>query len=158
VPLPRAISGILEEMIASYDEPPSPQRSATMARVRSTNTGAEMIVRSTLHRLGFRYVLHDNRLPGRPDLSFPSRRAAIFVHGCFWHRHAGCRRAAMPKARSDYWRKKFDRNVDRDSRNQAALRTLGWRVVVIWECELKAPDWILRVRTALNEPPGSTAM
>lgn len=144
-------------MIAPYDEPLSPQRSAIMARVRSSNTAPEMIVRSALHRLGFRYVLHDNRLPGRPDLSFPSRRAAIFVHGCFWHRHDRCRRAAMPKARSDYWRKKFDRNVDRDRRNQSALRTLGWCVIVIWECELKASDWISKVQTALNEPTSSAA-
>jgi DNA mismatch endonuclease, patch repair protein len=140
------MGSVLSEMIAPHDEPPSPQRSAITARVRSS----EMIVRSALHRLGFRYVLHDNRSAGRLDLSFPSGRAAVFVHGCFWHRHDRCRRAAMPKARSDYWRKKFDRNVDRDRRNQATLRTLGWRVIVIWECELKASDWISKVQATLQ--------
>jgi DNA mismatch endonuclease, patch repair protein len=132
-------------------------RRAIMAKVRRQNTAPELKVRSVLHRLGFRYVLHDARLPGKPDLAFPSRRVAIFVHGCFWHRHDRCRRAAMPKARSDYWRKKFDRNVERDRHNHVALRTLGWRVIVVWECELKATDWISRVRAALNEQPSSPA-
>ncbi|NCU67188.1 DNA mismatch endonuclease Vsr [Acidovorax sp. 210-6] len=86
--------------------------------------------------LGYRYRLHYAKLPGKPDLAFPSRRKAIFIHGCFWHRHAGCKKTRLPKRRLEYWEAKFAANVTRDSKNQAALLALGWRFMVVWECEL----------------------
>lgn len=122
-----------------------------MARVRSRNTTAEQMVRSTLHRLGYRFRLHSRRLPGEPDVVFPSRRIALFVHGCFWHRHQGCKRgAALPVARRDYWSKKFMKTVTRDKRNQAALQQTGWTVLVVWECQLKNADWLPEVKLALD--------
>src|ERR1700730_3168819 len=109
-----------------------------MAAVRSTDTTPERVVRSTLHRLGYRYRLHDTRLPGKPDLSFPSRHVAIFVHGCFWHRHPDCRKgAATPVARREYWTAKFARTVTRDAANRTALENNGWTVMVVWECQLR---------------------
>jgi DNA mismatch endonuclease (patch repair protein) len=117
-------------------------RRAIMAKVRRKNTEPELKVRSILHRLGFRYVLHDERLPGKPDLVFPSRRVAIFVHGCFWHRHSGCNRARLPVTRRDYWKQKFRRNVKRDRRALKELEEMGWRVLVIWECEVASPKWV----------------
>src|SRR5262245_1683825 len=106
-----------------------------MSLVRAKNTKPEMIVRRLVHSMGFRYRLHDRRMPGIPDLVFPSRRAVIFVHGCFWHRHANCGR--MPKSRLDYWLPKLERNKARDVQNIKALRRSGWRVLVVWECQLK---------------------
>jgi DNA mismatch endonuclease (patch repair protein) len=126
------------------------ERSAIMARVRSRNTTPERIVRSALHRLGYRFRLHSRQLPGNPDVIFPSRRIALFVHGCFWHRHQGCRRGVvLPVARQDYWSRKFQRTVARDKANQAALEQNGWIVLVVWECQLKG-NWILEVRRALD--------
>lgn len=133
------------------------ERSAIMAAVRSSNTTPERVVRSTLHRLGYRYRLHDARLPGKPDLSFPSRRIALFVHGCFWHRHPGCKRAAVPSARQDYWLAKFERNVRRDSENRLKLENRGWTVVVLWECQLRSIDWISDVQRALDTAGASSA-
>lgn len=101
------------------------QRSHTMRAVRSRDTGPEMIVRRFLHAAGLRYRLHDRRLPGVPDLVFPSRRVALFVHGCFWHQHPGCEAAARPKSRPDYWNRKLDGNVARDARHLAEVAT-GW--------------------------------
>jgi len=127
------------------------ERSAIMAAVRSSNTTPEKLVRSALHRLGYRYRLHDARLPGKPDLSFPSRRVTLFIHGCFWHRHPDCRRgAATPVARRDYWIDKFERTVARDAANRAALEQNGWTVVVIWECQLRRADWLIPVQKALD--------
>lgn len=130
--------------------PPSPERSAVMASIRSFDTKPEMLVRRTLHGLGYRYVLHDKRLPGRPDLTFPSRRAVIFVNGCFWHRHPGCRRATTPKTRAAFWRSKFDRNARRDRDNAAALAALHWSVLVVWECELRSGRWTDRAVSFLD--------
>ncbi|MCX7283835.1 MAG: DNA mismatch endonuclease Vsr [Novosphingobium sp.] len=110
-----------------------------MSRVSSKNTSAEMRVRSAAHRKGLRFRLHRRGLPGTPDLVFPKRRIVIFVHGCFWHRHPGCRKANTPKSRTDFWTGKFDRNVERDRENFVALAELGWHVEVIWECETKVP-------------------
>lgn len=111
------------------------QRSELMSRIRAKDTRPEKRVRRLLHRLGYRYRLHASDLPGRPDLVFRPRRKAIFVHGCFWHRHEGCPRNQVPKTRRKFWVNKLDGNVRRDRRNQAALRDQGWRVLVIWECE-----------------------
>ena len=126
------------------------ERSAIMARVRSWNTTPERLVRSTLHKLGYRYRLHDPRLPGKPDLSFPSRRVALFVHGCFWHRHPNCKRASTPVAGQEYWLKKFDRTRARDLRNRAELEQNGWTVLIVWECQLQHAGWLLHVQRGLD--------
>ena len=135
---------------AVYILPPSPRqsrpmtdifdpekRSEIMSRIRGRDTRPEMIVRRIAHGLGFRFRLHRKDLPGRPDIVFPRHQAVIVVHGCFWHRHPGCKRASSPKTREGYWQNKFEDNVVRDKRNETALRDLGWKVMVIWECETK---------------------
>jgi DNA mismatch endonuclease (patch repair protein) len=106
-----------------------------MRLIRKRDTGPERRVRSTLHLLGFRFRLHRSDLPGTPDLVLPRFRVAVFVHGCFWHQHEGCRLARQPKSRPDYWLPKFERNRRRDAANADALKRFGWRPVVIWECE-----------------------
>jgi DNA mismatch endonuclease, patch repair protein len=137
--------------MAGKDKFTPAERSAIMARVRNRNTTPERIVRSTLHRLTYRYRLHARRLPGNPDLSFPSRRIALFVHGCFWHRHQACRRGkALPVAQQDYWSKKFERTIARDKENTAALAQNGWTVIVVWECQLQNADWLLEVQRVLD--------
>ena len=112
----------------------SRRRSEMMAGIKCRDTKPELVVRRIAHRLGLRFRLHRKDLPGRPDLVFPRRRLAVFVHGCFWHRHDGCRYAYTPKSRVGFWTRKFAENVARDRRNEEALRDLGWRVLVIWEC------------------------
>lgn len=106
-----------------------------MSRVRGAHTVPELLVRRAAHALGHRFRLHRRDLPGTPDLTFPRHRKVIFVHGCWWHRHAGCERAAPSKTRPEYWQSKFDRNVARDIRVEAELRAMGWDVLVVWECE-----------------------
>ncbi len=115
------------------------QRSERMARIAGKDTGPEMVVRRLIHEMGYRYRLHVRSLPGSPDLVFRSRRKAIFVHGCFWHRHddSACKLARLPKSRSEFWVPKLEANAKRDARNQEELRALGWDVLVIWECQLK---------------------
>lgn len=115
-----------------------------MSRVKSSHTLPEIRVRSAAHSLGLRFRLHRRELPGRPDLIFPRHRVALFVHGCFWHRHAGCPKASTPKSRRRFWLQKFERNVARDAENVAMLRKLGWRVATIWECETRDPHWLVR--------------
>lgn len=109
-----------------------------MSLVRHRDTQPEMIVRRMVHRLGYRYRLHDKRLPGSPDLVFRRRRKAIFVHGCFWHRHPdpNCKLARMPKSKLDFWGPKLDGNWQRDLRHQSELEEIGWRYLIVWECEL----------------------
>jgi DNA mismatch endonuclease, patch repair protein len=114
-------------------------RSIMMRAVRGKDTAPEMTVRRLLHGAGFRFRLHRRDLPGSPDVVLPRWRAAIFVHGCFWHQHPGCARAKRPRARPEYWQPKFARNVERDQEATHRLRALGWRVLVVWECELKDP-------------------
>lgn len=116
------------------------KRSWIMAQVKDRDTGPERAVRSLLHRLGCRFRLHRADLPGTPDIVLPKRRTVIFVHGCFWHRHAGCRRATMPASNTEYWKRKFSRIVARDAQNTLRLEQDGWRVMVVWECELKDID------------------
>ncbi|MGO7000160.1 very short patch repair endonuclease [Rhizobium leguminosarum] len=113
------------------------QRSEVMSRIRGKDTSPERTVRRLVYSLGYRFRLHQKRLPGTPDLVFSSRRKVIFVHGCFWHRHEGCKRASMPASRPEYWAEKFRRNVERDIAAEEALRKLGWAVLVVWQCELK---------------------
>ena len=112
------------------------QRSERMSRVRNKNTKPELLVRRLVHRLGFRYRLHAGSLPGKPDLVFPRKRSVIFVHGCFWHRHVGCALCRMPKSRLEFWKPKLEANRKRDSRNQRLLRKEGWRLLIVWECQL----------------------
>lgn len=113
-----------------------------MSRIRSKDTKPEMRVRRLVHGLGYRYRLHASDLPGSPDLAFRPRRKVIFVNGCFWHRHEGCPRNRIPQSpeRHEYWRNKLNRNVRRDQLSEAALRAMGWSVLVIWECETKDLD------------------
>lgn len=106
-----------------------------MSRIRGKDTTPEVAVRSALHRLGYRFRLHRRDLPGRPDIVLPKHGTVIFVHGCFWHRHARCRYAYTPKSRVEFWQRKFQQNVERDRRVQRELRRLGWKVIVVWECE-----------------------
>jgi DNA mismatch endonuclease (patch repair protein) len=109
-----------------------------MAKVRSKDTKPELMVRKTAHRLGYRFRLHRMDLPGTPDLVFPRHRLAVFVHGCFWHRHPNCRRATMPTTNVAKWAEKFERNGLRDARSIAELEAIGWSVLVIWECETRS--------------------
>ncbi|WFU60100.1 very short patch repair endonuclease [Bradyrhizobium pachyrhizi] len=106
-----------------------------MGRIRGRNTGTEMTVRRLLHALGYRYRLHARELPGKPDIVFRGRKVAVFVHGCFWHRH-DCGLAYVPKTRPEFWRRKFEGNVTRDQRTRRELEEAGWRVVFVWECQL----------------------
>lgn len=115
-------------------------RSALMSRIRGRDTKPEIVVRSLLHRMGFRFRICRRDLPGSPDIVLPRHAAVVFVHGCFWHRHARCKGATSPKSRVDFWQDKFAKNVERDKRNRRDLRRLGWKVVVVWECELKKPE------------------
>ncbi|MEE2526496.1 DNA mismatch endonuclease Vsr [Hyphobacterium sp. HN65] len=113
-------------------------RSKMMAGIGHKDTKPELVLRRGLHAKGYRFRLHDKCLPGKPDIVLPKYKSAIFVHGCFWHRHPGCKFATTPRTRAEFWAKKFDENVARDLRNSEALAELGWRVHVVWECELKA--------------------
>jgi DNA mismatch endonuclease, patch repair protein len=113
------------------------ERSRQMARIRGANTAPEIHLRKGLHRAGFRFRLHSASLPGRPDIVLRRFRAAIFVHGCFWHRHPGCSIAYLPKSRVDFWSRKFSENVERDRRHVNALLDQGWRIAVVWECGLR---------------------
>lgn len=115
------------------------KRSWLMSQVKPKNTLPEMRVRKAAHALGYRFRLHRRDLPGKPDLVFPRLKLAIFVHGCFWHRHPGCRKASTPKSNVHYWEEKFERNTDRDAENIHSMRRMGWKVKVIWECETKDP-------------------
>lgn len=116
------------------------RRRWNMAQIRCADTRPEIQVRSMLHRCGFRFRLHRRDLPGRPDIVLPKFRVAIFVHGCFWHRHPGCRFAYTPKSRQGFWAAKFQANVARDERTASRLKELGWKVAVVWECELRDPE------------------
>lgn len=113
-----------------------------MRRIKSAHTTPELTVRRLAWRLGYRYRLHKKDLPGKPDLVFPAKKAVIFVHGCFWHQHpkAACQDSRLPKSRQDYWLPKLARNQQRDKEHQKALKKLGWRVLVIWDCETRHQD------------------
>lgn len=118
----------------------SETRSRMMAGIRGADTRPELLVRRALHARGFRFRLHARYLPGRPDLVLAKYRAAVFVHGCFWHRHAGCRYATEPGTRVEFWEAKFAANMLRDDAVAGALRAAGWRVATVWECALKRPE------------------
>ena len=120
------------------------QRSANMACIGPKDTGPELAVRSVLHGLGFRFRLHRRDLPGTPDITLPRLRTIILVHGCFWHRHPDCRFAYVPKSRIDFWLEKFAKNIARDRLVRQTLRRMGWKVLVIWECETARREALVR--------------
>jgi DNA mismatch endonuclease (patch repair protein) len=124
------------------------KRSLIMASVHSKNTKPEMVVRKMVYQLGYRYRLYSDKLPGRPDLAFAGKRKAVFVHGCFWHRHPDCRYATSPKTRVEFWKSKFQANVARDELTRRKLEQMGWKVLTVWQCELKDPD---KLAERLNE-------
>lgn len=120
------------------------QRSYNMSRIRGHNTQPEKILRSLLHRKGFRFRIHYSKLPGKPDIVLPKYRSVIFVHGCFWHHHPGCKYAYIPQTRTDFWSKKLGRNVERDKENISLLKKSDWHPIIAWECELKKdPEAVL---------------
>lgn len=112
------------------------KRSWNMSRIRSKDTEAEIKVRKYLFSRGFRYRKNVAQLPGRPDIVMKKYKSVIFVHGCFWHRHEGCKRAATPKTRQEYWLPKFERNIENDRKHIEELEAAGWKVIVLWECEI----------------------
>jgi len=112
-------------------------RSWNMSRIKGSNTKPERIVRSILHQMGYRFRLNKKDLPGKPDIVLSKYKTVIFVHGCFWHRHEGCKYAYTPKSRVDFWEKKFAENIKRDKRIKSVLQEMGWKVLIIWECQTK---------------------
>jgi DNA mismatch endonuclease (patch repair protein) len=120
------------------------RRSALMSRVRGKDTAPELIVRRLLHSMGLRYRLHQRSLPGVPDIVFPSRKKVIWVHGCFWHHHDGCRLATVPKTNPKFWTEKFRKNVTRDKSNAESIAALGWKSLTVWQCELKKHETLAR--------------
>jgi DNA mismatch endonuclease (patch repair protein) len=126
-------------------------RSRMMSGIRGKNTKPELALRRALHARGFRFRLHSGKVHGRPDLFLPKHRAAVFVHGCFWHRHEGCRYATVPATRSEFWRTKFDANVARDNAVRTRLVEGGWRVATVWECALRKPERLNNVVRIFEE-------
>lgn len=124
-----------------------------MGRIRGRDTGPELAIRKLLHAMGYRFRLHARELPGKPDVVFRGRRAAIFVHGCFWHRH-DCGLAYVPKTRPEFWQRKFDGNIARDRKAERELEAMGWRVVVVWECELADLAPVAKRLKKVLGPPG----
>lgn len=120
------------------------RRSWNMSRIRAKDTAPELLVRSSLHKLGFRFRLHVSDLPGKPDIVLPKYHMAVFVHGCFWHRHRGCKYAYIPKTSTQFWENKFSANIARDRAQLRSLRRRGWCVIVIWECQVDAPPHLPR--------------
>lgn len=137
-------------MSKSSDASERQKRSALMRRIRQKDTGPELAVRRRLHALGYRYTLHPKALPGRPDLAFPRRKGAIFVHGCFWHTHWCKHGRHRPATNVDYWNEKSIANRSRDRRKSRELRQLGWRSMIVWECQLADDRWVARVRRFLD--------
>jgi DNA mismatch endonuclease, patch repair protein len=130
------------------------RRSWNMGRIKGRDTAPEIAVRSLLHREGYRFRLNRKDLPGRPDIVLPGRNAVVFVHGCFWHRHCGCKFCYTPKSNKEFWQAKFAGNVERDRKNMQDLKKLGWHVIVVWECELSSPDKLQkRLRKLLTTSP-----
>ena len=122
----------------------SASRSKNMSAIKSKNTKPEVEVRKLLHSMGFRFRLHKKDLPGSPDIVLPKYKTVIFVHGCFWHRHQNCKYASNPKTRREFWEKKFKENIERDKKNQEKLKNLGWKTKIVWECEIKKQDKLIK--------------
>ena len=121
----------------------SEQRSRNMSAIKSKNTKPEIAVRKLLHSMGYRFRLHRKDLPGSPDIVLPKYKTVIFVHGCFWHRHKNCKYASTPKTRQEFWEAKFRENINRDKLNQENLSSKGWKIIIVWECEIKDKDFDL---------------
>lgn len=134
----------------SGDTLSSRERSERMSRVRSKHTKPELTVRRLLTSLGYRYRLHSKTVPGHPDIVFSRRKKAIFVHGCFWHRHKNCRNCRLPKSKLDFWEPKLEGNRKRDMKNQRELVRAGWQFLVVWECELNRTQLTSRLRSFLE--------
>ncbi|MFG0293458.1 MAG: very short patch repair endonuclease [Phycisphaerales bacterium JB050] len=132
------------------------QRRRCMSAIKSSDTKPELAIRSLVHRMGFRFRLHRRDLPGTPDLVFPRLSKVIFVHGCFWHRHPGCRFATTPVSRREFWLDKFHANRQRDCRTQRDLQNLGWDILVIWECEIRDEKGIENIATIIRQFLNST--
>lgn len=127
------------------------QRSWNMSQIRGKDTKPEVLVRSMLHRAGYRFRKNVNSLPGKPDIVLPKYKTVIFVHGCFWHRHKGCKNTTTPKTNKSFWEKKFERNVANDRKHQRDLKNLGWQVITVWECQLTHTDRIIqRILTKIS--------
>lgn len=132
----------------------SPKKRAwVMSRVGSKNTKPELLIRTVLHRQGYRYKLNDKALPGKPDLTFPRHRLAVFIHGCFWHRHKNCRRATMPKSNQEFWQNKFTTNQRKDARAKRRLNAQGWRTLTVWECQIMRDPQKAAARITRTLPP-----
>jgi DNA mismatch endonuclease (patch repair protein) len=123
---------------------PKEKRSWIMSRVKGRDTKPEILVRSLVHRMGFRFRLHGRDLPGKPDIVLPRHGKVIFVHGCFWHGHRRCLRSKRPTTHKRFWNRKLDQNIERDERFRRMLRRMGWRVLVVWECETRKQEKLLR--------------
>jgi DNA mismatch endonuclease (patch repair protein) len=151
--VPRARPSPASAAPSRHDLVVDAETSARLGRIRQHGTSAELTVRKLLHALGRRFRVHNRDLPGSPDIANRSRKWAVFVHGCFWHRHAHCKRATTPSRNREFWLQKFDANVARDARVQAALREQGYRVLVVWECETEDVSRLKTLRRALAKLP-----
>jgi DNA mismatch endonuclease (patch repair protein) len=130
------------------------RRSWNMSRIRGKNTKPEIVVRSLMHRLGYRFRLHGRKLPGRPDVVLPKHKTVVFVHGCFWHRHRNCKNCTTPTKRRAWWLEKLEGNAARDKLHQRALWRLGWKVVIVWECETETAGFAERIGRRLAKAIG----
>jgi DNA mismatch endonuclease (patch repair protein) len=124
------------------------KRSWNMSRIRSTDTKPELLVRSLLHKMGYRFRLHQKDLPGKPDIVLPRYKSVVFVHGCFWHRHKDCKRCTTPTTNQKYWLPKLERNITKDKENRKNLRKTGYASIIVWECEIKNME---KLSTKLNK-------
>ncbi|HPQ69216.1 MAG TPA: very short patch repair endonuclease [bacterium] len=120
------------------------ERSRIMSQIKNKNTKPEKAVRSILHKMGYRFRINVNELPGNPDIVLPKYRRVIFVHGCFWHGHKGCKRAKRPSSNKEFWNKKIDSNIERDKKVRRELRKIGWGSLVVWQCQLKKPELLIK--------------
>ena len=130
------------------------KRSWIMSRIKGKNTQPEILVRKFLHKTGYRFRIHRKDLPGKPDIVLPKYKVVIFVHGCFWHRHENCKYSSIPKTHTEFWEEKFRRNIERDQKNISNLESLGWRVIVVWECEVKDLSYRETLLDKLSGPTG----
>ena len=146
--LPGSHTTLTEDHGIMTDRLTKERRSWNMSRIRGRDTTPELRVRSLLHSLGYRFRLHVASLPGKPDIVLPKWKRIVLVHGCFWHRHSGCKFAYTPKSRLSFWTNKFTENVKRDLRTERQLRELGWRVVTVWECQICHPERLAKRLTA----------
>lgn len=128
------------------------KRKEMMSSVKQRHTKPEITVRKLLHRLGYRFRLHSKKLPGTPDIVLPKYKSVIFVHGCFWHQHKGCRKSRRPTSNVEFWNEKLDKNIERDNRKESELKNAGWKVLTVWDCEIKDEDLLIeKVKNFLTQ-------